>query len=281
MRTHPIGLLGLTLTEPQTWALATKVSQTTHADPRCTVSVCIVVSLLRGLLLGTILSPSDLDAAIERAYHHVLTTDSLLNPELPDVTHMEITPNDMAQRLDREEFDRHVYASSFSALELDDRQKMGYVYKCLGSAILCLRQAMWEVEASRMPSQTLFEGLVTSLIMEGGDADTNGAVAGALLGAFLGHGYLPEKWATGLAHRAWLDAKILRFCGKLGVVELDGEMSHMGNEDPDGGKGLMDKAELEERDRAMLMAILERKRLHGEKTRREGNNRGIASWFSK
>ena len=185
------------------------------------------------------------------------------------------------QRLDRREFDRHVYVMSFSALELDDRQKMGYVYKCLGAAILCLRQAIWEVERTKIASQTLFERLMTSLIMEGGDADTNGAVAGALLGAFLGHANLPEKWATGLAHREWLDSKIERFCEKLGVVDVQNGIPHMEDENPDGGKGLMSKVELEKRDRAMIMAIMERKRLLQEKARREGAKKGVASWFSK
>lgn len=194
---------------------------------------------------------------------------------------MEPTFEDIVQRLNREEFDRHVYAISFSALELDDRQKMGYVYKCLGSAILCLRQAMWEVERTKIPSHTLFERLMTSLIMEGGDADTNGAVAGALLGAFLGHANLPEKWATGLAHREWLDSKIERFCAKLGVVDVQGGIPHMEDENPDGGKGLMSKVGLEKRDREMIMAIMERKRLLQEKARREGAKKGVASWFSK
>jgi ADP-ribosylglycohydrolase len=35
-------------------------------------------------------------------------------------------------------------------------------------------------------AETLFEELIVNLIMEGGDADTNAAVAGAVLGAYLG-----------------------------------------------------------------------------------------------
>jgi ADP-ribosylglycohydrolase len=41
-------------------------------------------------------------------------------------------------------------------------------------------------------AETLFEELIVNLIMEGGDADTNAAVAGALLGAYLGYANLPS-----------------------------------------------------------------------------------------
>ena len=44
--------------------------------------------------------------------------------------------------------------------------------------------------------------------MAGGDADTNCAVAGSLLGAYLGIEALPTQWIDGLAHRQWLERKV-------------------------------------------------------------------------
>ena len=44
--------------------------------------------------------------------------------------------------------------------------------------------------------------------MAGGDADTNCAVAGSLLGAYLGVEALPAQWIDGLAHRQWLERKV-------------------------------------------------------------------------
>ncbi len=46
--------------------------------------------------------------------------------------------------------------------------------------------------------------------LQGGDADTNGAVAGALLGCKLGASKIPETWISGLKHKKWLDKKINR-----------------------------------------------------------------------
>jgi hypothetical protein len=58
-----------------------------------------------------------------------------------------------------------------------------YTYKCLGSAVWCLRQLRaGDVAPDGHPP---FVGALCDLVREGGDADTNGAVAGALMGCFL------------------------------------------------------------------------------------------------
>ena len=45
---------------------------------------------------------------------------------------------------------------------------------------------------------------------QGGDADTNGAVAGALLGCKLGASALPATWLNELKYKDWLDGHIDR-----------------------------------------------------------------------
>lgn len=48
-------------------------------------------------------------------------------------------------------------------------------------------------------------------LFQGGDADTNGAAAGALLGCKLGVNNLPPTWIGGLRHKDWLDDIIQRY----------------------------------------------------------------------
>ncbi|KAF2713086.1 ADP-ribosylglycohydrolase [Pleomassaria siparia CBS 279.74] len=218
MRTHPIGVICMGLSEQEAWHVATGVGRTTHVDPRCVVACCISVGVIRGLLRGEILIEEHVDQAIERAYEWVLSQPELMNPGLePDLTNREIR-----RHLDREEFDKHVYAETLEELKLDSKYKIGYVYKCLGSAILLLRLGMRAVEEGHVPSPKIFEDLMVDLIMEGGDADTNGAAAGALLGAFLGRAGLPLHWADGLAHRDWMNSKIERLTVVLGITEGHG-----------------------------------------------------------
>ena len=57
---------------------------------------------------------------------------------------------------------------------------LGYTYKCIGSGFWATRYG------------TNFRTSITELVLEGGDADTNGAVAGAMLGCKLGFKALPK-----------------------------------------------------------------------------------------
>lgn len=289
MRTHPLGVIGVGLSERETWEIAAAVSQTTHADPRCTIAVLIIVGLVRGLLRGEVSLEAHIDDIVDRAYDHVVSTPSLSSPS----PSKENDAPDPPIYLSHAELIHHTTAPSFSALDLDNRRSMGYVYKCLGAGLLSLRLCMRATSTLKnpIPSQTLFEETMTSLILQGGDADTNGAVAGALLGACLGRAQLPAHWAMGLADREWLDGKVARLCARVGVLEgradagVDGgrgvDIGDESDEQADGGKGLMSAAELEERDRVMLIDIMERKRAREEKQRMEGKSKGFAAWFGK
>ncbi|KAF3048353.1 hypothetical protein E8E12_011718 [Didymella heteroderae] len=182
MRTHPIGVIGVNLTEEQTWRLSVGIGRTTHVDPRCVVACCISVGLIRQLLRGQVQTDKDMDAAIERAYEWVRKQPDIMNPG-PSA---DMTESQVRNDLDRQEFEKHVYAQTLEELRLDDQTKMGYVYKCLGSAVLLLRRAIQAISnapmaAGMVEKAQLFERLIVRLIMEGGDADTNGAAAGALL----------------------------------------------------------------------------------------------------
>ena len=77
-------------------------------------------------------------------------------------------------------------------------RKVGYFLRLLVLAYL------------RFPGYYSCFSLVVFLIMQGGDADTNGAVAGALLGCKLGSSALPPTWLKGLKHKGWLDGHITK-----------------------------------------------------------------------
>eukprot|EP00931_Biecheleriopsis_adriatica_P122073 TRINITY_DN97092_c0_g1_i1.p1 TRINITY_DN97092_c0_g1~~TRINITY_DN97092_c0_g1_i1.p1 ORF type:complete len:250 (-),score=54.38 TRINITY_DN97092_c0_g1_i1:54-692(-) len=98
-------------------------------------------------------------------------------------------------------------ASSMPEL-VDSAASMGYVNVCLGAAIHAVRAAFSGSFASK---EEAFCHAIHSLAMAGGDADTNAAVAGALLGCAVGKSALPQHWLQAfgrdadLPHRAWLE----------------------------------------------------------------------------
>ena len=81
------------------------------------------------------------------------------------------------------------YYNGIESLELDEPSSRGYTLKALGSALWCLFHA-----------NDFEEGLLR-VVNEGGDADTNAAVACAMLGAKFGYTSIPQKYTDGLTRK--------------------------------------------------------------------------------
>ncbi|KAF7345257.1 hypothetical protein MSAN_01902400 [Mycena sanguinolenta] len=257
MRTTPIGVICLRKTEEDTFAAAILMGAVTHADPRCAVSVAIVSALVRALCLGEITDTAQVRNVIERAWEYVQRTQ----PEY-------------ASLLDRAEFERHAYAESLASLVLCDRS-MGYVYKCLGSALWCLRQVLTRQET--------FRSAMTILVMCGGDSDTNGAVAGALMGALCGYEYLPKEWRDGMRHAQWYLTKVQALCCvagfRSGVYDSEQDI----DTELDGGKGFLSEEEMKKREigitEKMLLAEKERREAAEAKVKGQTKTSGWKFWL--
>jgi ADP-ribosyl-[dinitrogen reductase] hydrolase len=89
------------------------------------------------------------------------------------------------------------FARGASGRQLDDLQlerTMGYTLKAMQVGLWCLERG------------TDFEESLVAVIEAGGDTDTNGAVAGAVLGALHGAGAIPPRWIGGVARAERLTA---------------------------------------------------------------------------
>ncbi len=93
-------------------------------------------------------------------------------------------------------------------LQLADRIKLGYVYKCLGCALWAFAQ----VEYADYTHKVLdYITLIKQIVVFGGDADTNAVVAGAIFGSYLGYVNLykqTSKEINAMPHSQWLMNKI-------------------------------------------------------------------------
>ncbi|KAK7039969.1 ADP-ribosylglycohydrolase-domain-containing protein [Favolaschia claudopus] len=247
MRTTPIGVICIPKTEEQTFKTAIIMGYVTHADPRCALSVAIVAGLIRALCLDEISDVTQIRDLIERAWGYVQRT----------------LPEDQLALLERDEFEKHAYTDDLDSLVLCDRS-MGYVYtkhyhnvyKCLGSSLWCLRRLLTR--------QDTFCSAMTTLVMYGGDADTNGAVAGALMGALCGYECLPKEWRDGMRHADWYREKGRALCVVAGISE--GVYDSESDQDTliDGGKGVLTEEEMKKRE----MRVIEKMSL-AEKELRE------------
>lgn len=91
------------------------------------------------------------------------------------------------------------YSGELSDLHLDDNASMGYTLRTLAAAL-------WVYFHS--PD---FESGLRAIVNEGGDADTNGAIACAVLGAKYGIGSIPQYYINDLNKSEWYGKKVNEF----------------------------------------------------------------------
>ncbi|MBE9128778.1 MULTISPECIES: ADP-ribosylglycohydrolase family protein [unclassified Coleofasciculus] len=163
---------------------AEQACRITHADPRCLgscVAVCLAICrLLEGV--NSINKLIDTIALEVQSYH----------PEME--VYFAKTVNDSLEELDLDE-----------GLNTEEQTKWGYTLKTLGAAFWALRHA-----------KTFTDGLL-AIVHEGGDADTNAAVAGALLGARFGYQSIEQEWIEGLIYRQQLEERcesLIQLCSQ-------------------------------------------------------------------
>jgi ADP-ribosylglycohydrolase len=102
----------------------------------------------------------------------------------------------------KEEGLKYLEPPSLVALGLDEPDRIGYTFKTMGAAFWGLSQVM------RAGGAGSFERMIDAIVRQGGDADTNAAVAGALAGCHLGFAALPGDWVQVLPFRGWLEGKV-------------------------------------------------------------------------
>lgn len=158
MRTSPLGLWE-GHDESRVIGNAEKVCKITHFDPRCVASCVAVCVAIRRLVHGE----TDVEFIIAAIRELALQYDPRVDP-----------------------FFELAESQNIDALSLDDEETMGYTLRTLSAGIWALRFA------------DSFEEGILKVIHEGGDADTNASVAGALLGARFGYEAIPRPWIDGL-----------------------------------------------------------------------------------
>jgi len=145
-----------------------KICQATHYDPRCVACSIVTTLIISKLIIGE----WDVEKIIEYALAKGRST---------------FTDEKYYADFDKF-FDKNI---TIEGMDLN-RQK-GYVFKPICCAIYGLRRAERELKEGKEKDK-IFRGIITDFTMEAGDADTNCAVIGTILGCYLGSECLPKEW---------------------------------------------------------------------------------------
>ncbi|CAI8047878.1 Uncharacterized protein MJ1187 [Geodia barretti] len=188
MRTAILGVLEFNRLE-RVMENTREICLTTHADPRCLAS-CVAVTTAIALMLQGKYNPHQ-PKELEQ-----LVTDALTFGQ-----------EKLIHKDQKKEFEKHVRAKKLKDLDLENAHTMGYTFKAAGAGFFGLRTA-----SDFLPT-------LRKVIAEAGDADSNGAVCGALMGCKFGYSGLPEGLLA-FQHRAWLDTQVDNFLTTIGLKDL-------------------------------------------------------------
>ena len=138
---------------------------------------------------------------------HVLNASSIINNLVwhdKQLSYDEI--KNIAQRYDErilEWVDAAYNSSEISMLDLDETYSIGYTLRTLPAALWCY----WHSKS--------FEDGLLSVVNEGGDADTNGAIACAILGAKFGYSSITPYYINNLHRQAEYHKVVTSFISEV------------------------------------------------------------------
>jgi ADP-ribosylglycohydrolase len=164
--------------------VALQQSLVTHVDNRCTYSSWLVTAMCRFLMKGK--APTN-----EQLFKN--KPAFIKKPHAEEFNkYQKIYDGDTEKMLEK--------------LDLDREEEMGFTLKALGAAfyaLSCIREG-------KVNTHDDYIHIQLEIVNRCGDADTNAAITGQVLGAHLGYSRLPKAWIKQLINKDWLDQKILK-----------------------------------------------------------------------
>jgi len=190
MRTSILGLLDF-WDEAKVIENTTKICQVTHFDPRCVACSIVTTLIVSQLVQG--------EPDVEKIIEHSLSKGRSV---LTDESHLQ-------------DFNKF-FSKDITVEGLELNHLIGYTFKPIACAIYALRKASRELNQENKDKVEIFRDIITEFTLEAGDADTNCAVIGAILGCYMGKHCIPPEWLK-FDNYDWLKERINR------VLKLFGE----------------------------------------------------------
>lgn len=150
---------------------AEKICKLTHYDPRCVGSCVIASSIIHNLVWRN----------RELSFDEIKAIGEKYDDRIAEWVDLAYNSNDIAR------------------LNLDESSSIGYTLRTLSAALWCY----WHAKS--------FEEGLLAVVNEGGDADTNAAIACAILGAKFGCDSIPQYYIENLYNGLTYREKISNF----------------------------------------------------------------------
>ncbi len=172
---------------------AVRMGRASHYDPRCAYAIAIVTSIISELVAcaDSSVADAEMDGIMERAFAWL--DDTTIGGESHAVTMLDGSKRDAVSIV------REFVNPALSLQDLCLEEQQGYVLKCMAVALWALRNR-----------HRGWNPVILDIVLAGGDADTNAAVAGAVLGAYWGFDNLPHEWLERMPHWKYLMRKAER-----------------------------------------------------------------------
>jgi ADP-ribosylglycohydrolase len=202
MRTAPIGVAYAARSQAELLDAAMADSAITHADPRCMLACAAYdAAIAAGLSAGAAQSAEPAATMLAAARAGLAAAAERLSSAWANASANERALVDDARRALDSDLD------AAAATEPGVYSEQLHVHATAGFVRVAFRLAFWHLVHT--PS---WRDAVVDVASRGGDADTNGAIVGALLGARDGASAIPEAWTlrvlgvTQPGSAAWADA---------------------------------------------------------------------------
>lgn len=165
---------------------AEAICKLTHYDPRC-VGSCVIAALIIHNLVWHNRSLS---------YNEIKAIGERYDNRIAEWIDLAYQSEDIAK------------------LDLDESHSIGYTLRTLAAALWCY----WHADS--------FESGLLAVVNEGGDADTNGAIASAILGAKYGYNSIPRYYIENLQNKKLYCYKVSEFI-KLVTMKKNKWIKHI------------------------------------------------------
>jgi ADP-ribosylglycohydrolase len=197
------------------------ICKVTHPSP-----LCVYTSLIVNYIVSTLITNNnrDYNFVIDTIHKSVSYVQNIMQQYIYDITndintlYQDIDENDEMKSTIQENITKNfpsfhfqnqlfkltniitnsIYEDNIQMVDLNTN--IGYTAHPLTCAIYALRKI-----AEKNMS---FEQILSTIIKQGGDADTNCAVAGAVLGAYLGKSQITPDYINKLAYKDYLDKSV-------------------------------------------------------------------------